>query len=112
MNLNCQIYQLTLTNQHYMNIGFLQEHISKFCVNSMRCYEFFEYSWYPLWDMELVEFFRTLPIKHRINNVFYNHYVDNIDTTLSKINPANPKLFIDPFRKIIYHLSNLKLLSQ
>ena len=57
---------------------------------------------------KLVEFFRTLQIKHRINNV-YNHYVDNIDTTLSKINPANPKLFIDPFRKIIYHLSNFKI---
>ncbi|RAP33979.1 hypothetical protein DID77_02125 [Candidatus Marinamargulisbacteria bacterium SCGC AG-439-L15] len=60
-----------------------RERQSKFIVNSCRVYEFFEYDWVcPLWDKEVVEFFRTLPMSYRREKWFYNQYVNDLDDNL------------------------------
>ena len=51
----------------------------KFIVNSVRVYEFFEYSWrMPLWDNELIDFFSKVPLRFRINEYLYLKYAGNI----------------------------------
>jgi asparagine synthase (glutamine-hydrolysing) len=55
----------------------LRERQSKFIVNSNRTYEFFGYMHaIPLWDRELVEFFRRLPIEYKYNRVLYNEALE------------------------------------
>ena len=56
----------------------MKERQAKFIVNSSRVYNFFGYRFYhPLWDMELIEFFRKLPVEHRINKNLYNFAIRN-----------------------------------
>ena len=50
----------------------LKERVSKFTVNAHRIYEYFGYQHaIPLWDNELTEFFRVLPLKYKLNSDFY-----------------------------------------
>lgn len=50
----------------------MKERQAKFIVNANRVYEFFGYEHrLPLWDEELVEFFRTLPFKQKLNSELY-----------------------------------------
>ena len=50
----------------------LLEKQSKFLVNAQRIYEYFGYQHVmPLLDNELIEFFRDLPLKYKINSYFY-----------------------------------------
>ena len=48
-----------------------KERQSKFIVNSIRVYEFFGYkALLPLWDKELTNFFKTIPIKYKNRHFF------------------------------------------
>lgn len=50
----------------------LKERQSKYIINSNRTYEFFGYRHaIPLWDLELVEFFRKLPPEYKIEKPVY-----------------------------------------
>ena len=54
-----------------------QERQSKFIVNSVRVYEFWNYDWLiPLWDKELVDFFQWLPFLYKRNKELYDEYVE------------------------------------
>ena len=76
---------------------------AKFIVNSVRVYEFFDFSWrIPLWDNDLIDFFRRVPLKYRTNTYLYRRYaveklfvdlaheLGRIDCTTSL--PDNPRL--------------------
>ncbi len=81
-----------------------QERQAKFIIHSVRIYEYFGYQWsIPLWDFELVDFFRTLPFEYRKNKVLYNQAVTALDRDLNRY-PANPKVFIltKQFRKFTH----------
>ncbi len=56
----------------------MKERQAKYIVNSNRTYEFFGYRHIiPLWDIEIVEFFRKLPIKYKYNQILYNDVIRN-----------------------------------
>lgn len=49
---------------------------SKFIVNSVRVYEFFNYEWrIPLWDNEIMEFWQRIPVSQRMHRQLYKEYV-------------------------------------
>ncbi|AAL80916.1 asparagine synthase [Pyrococcus furiosus DSM 3638] len=51
----------------------MKERQAKFIVNSNRTYEFFGYRHaIPLWDLELVEFFRRVPLEYKTKEVIYS----------------------------------------
>ena len=89
----------------------LKERQSKFIVNANRVYEFFGYKHtIPLWDKELIEFFKTLPLKYKLNSYFYekvilDHIFDDLNIRYEKIrNPARnliKKILPDLIKKII-----------
>lgn len=63
----------------------LKERQAKFIVNANRVYEFFGYQhMIPLWDFDLVEFFRCLPIEYKIEVCLYNEFIMN--ELFSKLN--------------------------
>ena len=50
--------------------------MSKFIVNSVRTYEFFELDFYlPFWSKDWIDFWYNLDIKSRLNQKFYNKYL-------------------------------------
>jgi len=50
---------------------------AKFIINSNRTYEFFGYKHaVPLWDLELVEFFRRLPLEYKYDRILYNEVLE------------------------------------
>ena len=54
-----------------------QNRQSKFIINSVRVYEFFDYDWWiPLWDKEFIRFFECLPLELR-NHEWYKQYVQD-----------------------------------
>jgi asparagine synthase (glutamine-hydrolysing) len=56
-----------------------QERQTKFIVNSVRVYEYWEYMWtLPLWDNEMLEFWRSVPLQYRINKRLYDSYVHGL----------------------------------
>jgi asparagine synthase (glutamine-hydrolysing) len=60
-----------------------RERQSKFIVNACRVYEFFGYEWHcPLWDKELMEYFKKSPIKFRRNRWLYNSYINDLNGCL------------------------------
>ncbi len=49
---------------------------SKYLVNAVRCYESFGYDWWlPFWDVELLDFWATTPVRFRLGKKHYNDYV-------------------------------------
>lgn len=55
-----------------------KERQCKLIVNSVRVYELFGYSWaIPLWDNEIMEFWRRIPIKMRYTRSLYFEYACN-----------------------------------
>lgn len=55
-----------------------QERQSKFIGNSVRVYEFFEYDWWlPLWDMEFVKFWQSIPLELMESREWYKKYVQD-----------------------------------
>ena len=69
-----------------------QERQANYMVNSVRVYEYWGYEWrIPLWDMELVQFWKSVPAHLRADRKLYNTYVDRYqDLPVSGAN--SPKL--------------------
>lgn len=69
------------TLEYYISkiMGFnWEERQSKFIGNSVKVYEFFNYDWWmPLWDKQFTGFWEKIPVKLRVNRVFYVNYVQN-----------------------------------
>lgn len=54
-----------------------QERQAKFIINSVRVYEFYGYDWWlPLWDTELMDYFATLRLEHRLDQRLYRSFVE------------------------------------
>lgn len=62
----------------------MMERQAKFIVNANRIYEFFGYQhMIPLWDLELINFFRVLPLKYKVETCMYNEVIfDNFFCSL------------------------------
>jgi asparagine synthase (glutamine-hydrolysing) len=53
-----------------------QERQAKFIVNSLRAYEFWNYSWrIPMWDSEIMDYWSTIPLDLRVGKRIYDSYV-------------------------------------
>jgi len=53
-----------------------QERQAKYIVNSLRVYEFWGYEWQiPLWDAEIMDFWRRTRFKHKISKTLYKKYL-------------------------------------
>lgn len=53
-----------------------QERQAKLVINSVRAYEFFGFSWrLPLWDREVMEFWRGVPIALKMDEYLYRAYL-------------------------------------
>jgi len=84
---------------------------SKFICNSVRLYEFYNYSWWmPLWDKEMVKFFEELPLELR-NHKWYVSYVFDLFEKESNIrnmkNSNEHSYFFNLVKKIVTKLSFL-----
>lgn len=88
-----------------------EERQSKYIANSVRVYEFFNYSWWlPLWDKGFVNLFINMPDEFRINRDLYILYVNKIymeasNSAISLNNPNSPSVFKKILRSIIESLS-------
>lgn len=68
-----------------------QERQAKHIVNSCRVYEFWRYEWrIPLWDWEVLKFWKCVPVTYRIGKALYNTYV-NQESAIFALPEANPK---------------------
>lgn len=62
-----------------MELFNFNERQAKFIVNSVRVYEHYNYRWWlPFWDNELIDFFKEVSLKERINCRLYRLYVTEI----------------------------------
>jgi len=53
---------------------------SKYTVGGQRVYEFFGLDWrLPLWEEPFVEFWRTVPLAHKYNQVLYRETLENLN---------------------------------
>jgi len=56
-----------------------QERQAKFIVNSVRVYEFWEYTWWlPWWDAEFMDFWQRVPLRYRVQKQLWVRYVEQI----------------------------------
>lgn len=65
-----------------------KERQAKFIVNSVKCYEFFNYEFLlPLWDVELSNFFKSIPLSHKNRSSFlnYNSSSNLYDTSVRRV---------------------------
>jgi len=54
------------------------ERQSKFIVNSIRLYEYFEHKWWlPFWDNRFVNFWFSVPLEQKENKHFYDRFVEH-----------------------------------
>lgn len=91
----------------------IRERQAKFIVNSVRVYEFFGYEWLlPLWDNELFDFWRRVPISLRYKRNLYFTCVPNGDlkstndvTISSRLGDAVRRTVI--LRKIVRRVSKI-----
>ena len=59
-----------------------QERQAKFIINSVRSFEFFSYAWRtPLWDLDVMEFWRRIPLDLKMDKYLYRRYLSLYDTT-------------------------------
>jgi asparagine synthase (glutamine-hydrolysing) len=66
-----------------------QERQAKYICNSVRVYDFFQYDWWmPLWDLEFVKFWESVPLALRKERQWYVEFVKSIFQELSKDNCA------------------------
>ncbi len=67
-----------------------KERQAKYIVNSIRTYEYFNYEWrLPLMDIELVNFWMSIPLVKRFNRKIYYHYTNTYQSNINiKANPA------------------------
>jgi len=83
---------------------------AKFIVNSIRVYEFWGYRWWlPLWDIDVVRFWRSLPFHQRFEKRFEKQYVRNFETSLTGKEPIPDHLTHDIAPKLVSPLSKLHL---
>ena len=55
-----------------------QERQAKFIANSVRVYEFYEFSWWlPYWDKDFAKFWQNVPLHLRKNRIWYIKFVQN-----------------------------------
>ena len=83
---------------------------AKFIVNSVRVYEFWGYRWWlPLWDIELVHFWRALPFDQRLGRRFEKQYVRNLETNMTGKKPIPNASAYDIAPKLVGPLDKLHL---
>lgn len=86
----------------------MKERQAKFIINSVRTYEFFGFEYLiPLWDNELVEFFRVLPLEYKVQICLYNDVMT--DAIFSKHNVSYIYSKSNGLKKIIRKLIKLFL---
>jgi len=57
----------------------LTERQAKFIINSLRVYEFWGYDWWmPFWDYEYMQFWCSVALNFRRNQILYKRYVDEL----------------------------------
>jgi asparagine synthase (glutamine-hydrolysing) len=55
----------------------LREYVSKFIINGVRAYEWFDCDWYlPLWDMAFIQFWQNVPNEYRVNMQLYRSVLE------------------------------------
>lgn len=53
-----------------------EERQTKYVINGQRTYEHYGLDWdLPLWDIELIEFYKNMPYRHKINQSLYKTYL-------------------------------------
>lgn len=76
----------TITHEETCNAFELwecQNRQARFTVNSVRVYDFWGYSWWlPLWDAELVNLWRSMPLALRNRKLVYANYVEHLSAAL------------------------------
>jgi len=84
----------------------LQEWRTKFTVNSVRVYEFFGYEWWlPLWDSDLSDFWRTVPLQYKTSKKIYKSYVTQLTKEILGVDLRTVK---NPFeRPIMLAIKNI-----
>ncbi|WP_020534380.1 asparagine synthase C-terminal domain-containing protein [Lewinella cohaerens] len=56
----------------------LREYVSKFIINGVRAYEWFDCTWYlPLWDLEFIRFWQQIPNGLRIDMQMYREVLED-----------------------------------
>lgn len=101
----CESYRESLPHTVDENWNF-KERQAKYIVNSNRNYEFFGHRHViPLWDLELVEFFRTLPLVYKTDRVLYQEAI--ISDIFKPLDVAFPKkstiMGTNAFRRIRFY---------
>lgn len=72
----------------------LREYVSKFIINGVRAYEWFDCSWYlPLWDLEFIRFWQRVPNQYRENMSLYRevlreHWFEPLQLTFEEDQPT------------------------
>ena len=95
----------------------IQNRLSKFIINSLRVYEFFEMDWrMPLWDDEYAVFWYTIPWRQKspelLNKFMFDRYFDNYEVKflkpVSNKTLQNIKMIIPPkLRPLIKSVINV-----
>jgi asparagine synthase (glutamine-hydrolysing) len=57
-----------------------QERQSKYIINAVRVYEFFSFDWrIPLWDRDIMNFWKEIPLEWKFDKYLYRTYLANYD---------------------------------
>jgi len=97
----------------------IRERQAKFIVNSARIYPFFGFSYYlPLWDIRLVNFFKSLPFELKLHKKLYTETLEKLFSESNLIfpnetKPTNYEYKLRDFKQsIITHFPFLKRIKQ
>ena len=89
-----------------------KERQHKHILQSLKIYEFFGYEWYiPLWDDDLIDFWKKIPLHFKINKKLYKNYLIKTDIykLFSDISLVSENNLSKPIKnKIIYKILMLK----
>ena len=118
-SLNAESVDSFLTASRLIELFDWKERQSKYIVNSVRVYEYWGCEWrLPLWDKELVCFFRDLDFSLKKNKYFYKQYFQTLNQTqcssskhLSRKEPSLLVKFLI-FPKLVYHKIRLNFVSK
>ena len=83
-------------------------------LNAVRTYDFFGYDyWLPLWDNDALEICSNVPLKHRVNRVWFTRYVDRYLTLKMKGYDVPKKYTKDPvlLMKLFYLTMRLGIIK-
>ena len=78
---------------------------SRYVINQQRAYDFFGYDWrIPLWDGEVLDFWKGVPLKYKVNQKLYKEVlIDNNWGGVWNDIPVNNKL-IRPYFLLVFRL--------